>query len=181
MDGLEALHNLYQHGRFVTINLGEEPRFKGCTTHRVDVIPVAIWLDCGLGNEDVERTSSNLLVKCSQLYRVATQLTRRLRRALFFLISFLTLLSISHKSLHGGRLCLSTQLFPFLPPCFRESGNKSAKSHTWQSRRHEMLTPVCQYERFRNRALSGLSEGPDSLIKRPNFIIIYNFLIKNKG
>jgi hypothetical protein len=67
MDGLEALHNLYQHGRFVTINLGEEPRFKGCTTHRVDVIPVAIWLDCGLGNEDVERTSSNLLVKCSQI------------------------------------------------------------------------------------------------------------------
>ena len=44
-----------------------------------------------------------------------------------------------------------------------------------------MLTPVCQYERFRNRALSGLSEGPDLLIKRPNFKIIYNFLIKNKG
>ena len=44
-----------------------------------------------------------------------------------------------------------------------------------------LLTPVCQYERFRNRALSGLSEGPNSLIKRPNFKIIYNFLIKNKG
>jgi hypothetical protein len=75
MDGLEALHSLYQHGRFVTINLGEEPRFKGCTTHRVDVVPVAIWLDCGFGNEDVERTSSNLLVKCYQLYRIATHLT----------------------------------------------------------------------------------------------------------
>jgi hypothetical protein len=145
MDGLEALHNLYQHGRFVTINLGEEPRFKGCTTHRVDVIPVAIWLDCGLGNEDVERTASNLLVKCSQLYRVATHLTRRLRRALFFLISFLTFLSISHKSLHGGRLCLSTQLFPFLPPCFRERGNKSAKSHTWQSRRHATAHLTARY------------------------------------
>jgi len=27
---------------------------------------------------------------------------------------------------------------------------------------------------------SGLSEGPDSLIKRPNFKIIYNFLINSK-
>jgi len=27
----------------------------------------------------------------------------------------------------------------------------------------------------------GLSEGPDSLIKRPNFKTIYNFLIQNKG
>jgi len=44
-----------------------------------------------------------------------------------------------------------------------------------------LIHPTCQYERFRNRALSGLSEGPDSLIKRPNFKIIYNFLIKNKG
>jgi hypothetical protein len=44
-----------------------------------------------------------------------------------------------------------------------------------------VFTPVRQYERFGNRALSGLSEGPDSLIKRPNFKIIYNFLIKNKG
>jgi len=45
----------------------------------------------------------------------------------------------------------------------------------------EVIHPICQYERFRNRVLSGLSEGPDSLIKRPNFKIIYNFLIKNKG
>jgi hypothetical protein len=44
-----------------------------------------------------------------------------------------------------------------------------------------LFTPVRQYERFGNRALSGLSEGPDSLIKRPNFKIIYNFLIKHKG
>jgi hypothetical protein len=43
-----------------------------------------------------------------------------------------------------------------------------------------LIHPICQYERFRNRALSGLSEGPDSLIKRPNFKIIYNFLIKNE-
>jgi hypothetical protein len=28
---------------------------------------------------------------------------------------------------------------------------------------------------------SGLSEGPDSLIKRPNFKTIYSFLIKGKG
>ena len=28
---------------------------------------------------------------------------------------------------------------------------------------------------------SGLKVGPDSLIKRPNFKIIYNFLIKYKG
>ena len=44
-----------------------------------------------------------------------------------------------------------------------------------------LIHPIYQYERFRNRALSGLSEGPNSLIKRPNFKIIYNFLIKNKG
>jgi hypothetical protein len=43
-----------------------------------------------------------------------------------------------------------------------------------------LIHPICQYERFRNRALSGLSEGPDSLIKRPNFKIIYNFLIKKQ-
>ena len=45
----------------------------------------------------------------------------------------------------------------------------------------DLLPPIYQYERFRNRALFGLSEGPNSLIKRPNFKIIYNFLIKNKG
>jgi len=45
----------------------------------------------------------------------------------------------------------------------------------------DLLPPIYQYERFRNRALFRLSEGPDSLTKRPNFKIIYNFLIKDKG
>jgi len=72
MDGLEALHNLYQHGRFVTINLGEEPRFKGCTTYRVDVIPVAIWLDCGLGMKMLKgllQIHSSSVLNCIVLQR----------------------------------------------------------------------------------------------------------------
>jgi hypothetical protein len=31
-------------------------------------------------------------------------------------------------------------------------------------RSRDLIHPICQYERFGNRALSGLSEGPDCLI-----------------
>jgi hypothetical protein len=49
--------------------------------------------------------------------------------------------------------------------------------------RISMKTACCVTLRSLIRAMyqSGLSEGPDTLIKRLNFNIIYNFLIKNKG
>ena len=46
---------------------------------------------------------------------------------------------------------------------------------------HLVLRSVTLRSLIRAIREPGLSEGPDSLIKRPNFKIIYNFLIQNKG
>jgi hypothetical protein len=55
---VETLHGLYQHGRFVTSSSKECLYSERCTTHKVDVVPVAIWLDCWFGNKDVLETSA---------------------------------------------------------------------------------------------------------------------------